>query len=825
MDLFSSLNRAQKDAVLHEKGPLLILAGAGSGKTRVITHRIAHLIQNCGVSPYRILAITFTNKAAREMQERVSALLEEGEDVWVSTFHSTCVRMLRKFCTSIGYDRNFVIYDTDDQKRVMKDVIKHLNIDPKKLSPKTILGAISKAKNEMIGPDEFFGTAGNRDIARAYKEYQDVLMKNNAFDFDDLLLKTVELFQTDREALGYYQNRFEYILVDEYQDTNAAQFELIRLLANHINDDGEPEHNLCVVGDDDQSIYKFRGADIRNILDFERYFPDTTVIKLEQNYRSTKRILNAANSVIANNMGRKVKALWSDNEEGDLITLTEYLNDLSEANSIVADIANAVQNGSGQYRDYAILYRTNAQSRVFEERFVNRGIPYKLVGGTNFYERMEIRDILAYLRTIDNSNDTMAIKRIINVPKRGIGDTTMDKIDDYAYVKDIPLYDALERAASVPGVSSRTANNIEHFLAIIGELRSLAASSVSAMSSLIDDILEMTGYDTDLKDQDPERYDDRMDNINELKNKIAQYLETAETPSLSGFLAEVALVADVDSVDNDADYVILMTLHSAKGLEFDHVYISGLEEGLFPSQMSIDSEHPDLEIEEERRLCYVGITRARKTLNLSYAKQRMMRGETQFNRVSRFVNELPRDIIRKRTEGAGNSGWADRTSSRFGTSYGSRGDSYSGTSYGSRGGSHSGSSYSGSSYGSRDGSYSDSSYSGSSYGRNRDFSLDDLPVHSGSGASLSDLLQKKRSTSASAGSSYQNPYTQKAPAAAPISSDGPGYGVGDRVKHVKFGVGTVTELTRGARDYEVTVEFAAGTKKMLAAFAKLVKVD
>jgi len=817
------LNAEQREAVLHGTGPLLILAGAGSGKTRVITHRIAHLIRDCGVSPYRILAITFTNKAAREMQERVSGLLEtEGADVWISTFHSACVRILRRFCTSIGYGTNFVIYDTDDQKRAMRDVLKRLNIDTKKLPPKQVLGIISQAKNELVGPDTFrtaYAGTVDRDVARAYEAYQAELLKNNAFDFDDLLMKTVELLQTDHEALAHYQNRFQYILVDEYQDTNTAQFALIRLLATHINEDGEPEHNLCVVGDDDQSIYRFRGANIRNILDFEKSYPDATVIKLEQNYRSTKRILETANTVIAHNRGRKAKKLWSDQPDGSLIRVTEYPSDIAEATSIVTEIAEDVREGRASYRDYAVLYRTNAQSRAFEEQLVVRGIPYKLVGGTNFYERMEVRDILAYMRTIDNG-DAMSVKRIINVPRRGIGDTTVDRADEYSYIRDMPLYDALLDAASIPALSSRSAGQIRRFTDLIEGLRDLLAQPEYSLPRLVDDILEATGYEEDLKEQDPEKAEERMDNVRELKNKLAQYVQTAEDASLSGFLAEVALVADIDSVDAAEDYIVLMTLHSAKGLEFDHVYIGGMEEGLFPSHMALEAdgeEHTTDNLEEERRLCYVGITRARKTLSLSYTTKRMVRGELQYNAPSRFLDELPRELVRRRTEVGEDSTWGGRSSMRRGSLDALLGSNRS--SYGT------GSAFTRSGRGTASGYSGGTSYYGGSSRNSRNLRSDSL--YSSDSDRPYDSVRSDRA--ASGAGRYVSPYgTSRSAGSSAVGGScaaPPDYAVGDSVRHIKFGVGVVKEITPGNTDYHVTVEFPSGVKQMLASFAKLVKVD
>ena len=826
MDLYDSLNDEQYQAVTHGSGPLLVLAGAGSGKTRVITHRIAHLIRECGVSPYRILAITFTNKAANEMKERVARLLDNAyNDVWVSTFHSACVRMLRRFCTGLGYESNFAIYDTDDQKRAMKDVLRHLNIDVKQFPPKQVLAVISKAKNELIGPEEFrsseIGRGCDRNIARAYTEYQEFLQKNNAFDFDDLLMKTVEMLQTNHEALAYYQDRFEHILVDEYQDTNTAQFEMVRLLATHVNRYGEPEHNLCVVGDDDQSIYSFRGANIRNILDFEKTYPEATVIKLEQNYRSTRRILDAANAVIKNNRGRKEKSLRTDNEEGELVRVTEYPSDLDEAKEIVREIGKQVRDGHSAYSDYAILYRTNAQSRVFEEQFVYSGIPYRLVGGTNFYERMEIRDMLAYLRVIENGNDAVSLKRIINVPKRGIGDTTVDRVDDYAYVKDIPLYEALCNATDVPSLGSRAISGVRKFTELIDSLRDKLSEKGYPLPQIIDDVLAATGYEEDLRAQEPEKASDRMDNINELKNKLAQYEQQADQPSLAGFLAEVALVADIDSIDNGSDYVVLMTLHSAKGLEFPHVFISGLEDGLFPSVRSFDPEEPGLSedegLEEERRLFYVGITRAMQTLMISYATQRMSHGEMQFNRPSRFLSELPREVTKKTV--VGGSTWSDRSSMRGSAG---RSGSYGSGGYGSgsvgRSSAYSSGSY-GNNFGDRRASRNSNSYGSydSDLGGYREYNSATVPA---------DAFRKHTDTGSNTRGEYRNLYAKPAtPAPVAASASALGYEIGDRVRHIKFGIGTVRSITAGSHDYEVTVEFAAGVKQMLASFAKLVKVD
>ena len=748
MSIYDTLNNEQRLAVMHDKGPLLILAGAGSGKTRVITHRIAHLIQDLDVSPYQILAITFTNKAAKEMRDRVDALIDYGaESIWVSTFHAACVRILRRFGEQIGYGRNFSIYDTDDQKSLMRGIIKRLNLDPKKYRERSFLSAISSAKNELVSPEDFPQYAG-RDYAasmqaKVYAEYQDALRENNALDFDDILFQTVLLFRQCPDVLAYYQNRFAYLLVDEYQDTNTAQFELIRLLANHTNEDGVVEHNLCVVGDDDQSIYKFRGANIRNILEFERHYPDAKVIKLEQNYRSTGNILEAANGVIANNLGRKAKALWTNCADGAPISCTQYENDREEARSIASEIANAVEQRKERYSDYAVLYRTNAQSRVLEEQFIYRGIPYRLVGGVNFYQRKEIKDLLAYLTTIENGLDAMAVKRILNVPRRGIGATTIERVENYAFFNAISFYDALTQASQIPSIG-KAASKVGDFVAMIDNLRERMASPDYTVRQLIEDVLEETGYREDLQQQDPEGAEDRLSNIDELISKAEDFAQNADDSSLGAFLCEVALVADIDSVDANRDCVLLMTLHSAKGLEFEHVFLCGMEEGLFPSYLSIAAEDAEQEIEEERRLCYVGITRAKKTLALSYATCRMLRGEMQYNRPSRFIHEIPRHLLQKSASHV-TAGNKNKTVSAVG------------------------------------------------------------------GKDLFTLINKSKEF-------------PPAPRQMASSADGLGYQVGDTVKHLRFGVGTVTDIRKGGKDYEVTVEFSSGSKRMLASFARLVKI-
>lgn len=769
MSIYDTLNPEQKRAVLHDKGPLLILAGAGSGKTRVLTHRIAYLIEERGVNPWNILAITFTNKAAKEMRERVDRLIGVGaEDIWVSTFHSTCVRILRRYADMIGYTRSFTIYDTDDSKTLMREICKYLNIDTKKMNERSILSVISKAKDEMISPEEFsknaHGDYTKAKYAQAYSEYQKRLKASNAMDFDDLIYKTVELFQTCTEALEYYQNRFRYILVDEYQDTNTAQFRFIHLLASGTNLYGEKEHNLCVVGDDDQSIYRFRGANIYNILNFEHAFPKTNVIKLEQNYRSTKNILNVANEVICNNQGRKSKSLWTENEEGEPVHFTQFNTDYDEADSITSEIKQMVEKGDCNYKDFAILYRTNAQSRLFEEKLVLKNIPYHMIGGVNFYSRKEIKDILAYLKTINNGSDDLAVKRIINVPKRGIGLTTVDRINNYAIEHEISFYDALTRASYIPGLE-RSAGKLAPFISLIEGLKSRLNQEGYSLRDIIDDILDATGYLRELEEEGEEEALERIANINELVNKIVTYEENSvEPPTLSGFLEEVALVADIDNLDEDNDKVVLMTLHSAKGLEFPYVYLCGMEEGIFPSYMSIHAENPNEEIEEERRLCYVGITRAMKQLSLSAAKQRMLRGETQYNKPSRFIHEIPRYLLKI------NTGDSRRSQSTMEDDF--------------------------------------------TTGRSRSY-LDD------------NVFEKPEKGLYKQSQVAYKPFVT--PAAKQFEGGKMGtldYGVGDTVKHIKFGIGVVTDITKGGKDYEVTVDFPKfGIKKLLSTFANLVKVD
>lgn len=637
MGIYDTLNEQQQEAVFCTEGPLLLLAGAGSGKTRVLTHRIAYLMDQ-GVNPYHIMAITFTNKAAKEMRERIDDLVGFGaEHIWVSTFHSTCVRILRRHIDKLGYGNSFTIYDADDQKSLIKQICKQYKIDTKMMPERKIINEISSAKDEFMTPSEY-ETRHQYDfkkkkIAQIYKEYQKQLKANNALDFDDLIFKTVELFQFHPEVLDYYQERFRYIMVDEYQDTNTIQFQLVSMLARKYQ-------NLCVVGDDDQSIYKFRGANVKNILNFENVFPEAVTIKLEQNYRSTKNILNAANEVIKHNKGRKTKKLWTENEEGDLIEFHQYGTEYEEARKIIHEIEDLSKEGY-DYKNMAILYRTNAQSRVFEESFMIKNIPYRIVGGTNFYQRKEVKDILSYLKVVDNGLDDLAVRRIINVPRRGIGAATIEKINVYAVEHNVSFLDACFSSDSIDTLGNAK-KKINGFADLIREFR--RKMQEGSLEELFKYITDETGYIANLKAEETEEAEGRIENINELLNKVVTYEQEAEEASLSELLEEIALVADIDNLEDSDNRVVLMTLHSAKGLEFPYVFICGMEDGIFPSYMTVMSEDDD-DMEEERRLCYVGITRAKKKLYLSAAKRRMMQGRTQFNKVSRFIDEIPEQLL------------------------------------------------------------------------------------------------------------------------------------------------------------------------------------
>lgn len=641
---FEQLNPMQQKAVQQKDGAVLILAGAGSGKTGALTVRIASMLEH-GIRPYNILAITFTNKAAKEMRDRVDALAgPAAQDVWISTFHSTCVRILRREIDKIGYSKDFSIYDADDQEKVMKEVFKDLNmsITDKTFTVRSAVSAVSHLKEEMISWEDYLKEVDKADIrswktSRVYEAYQTRLLKNNALDFDDLIYKTVYLFRTRPDVLDAYQERFKYIMVDEYQDTNTSQYELVRLLAAKYG-------NLCVVGDDDQSIYGWRGANIRNILDFEKDFPNASVIKLEQNYRSTKNILSAANYVIKNNKSRKDKTLWTENTTGSVIHVFRAENDIEEAVFVSETIDKNAVGGKARYSDFAVLYRTNAQSRAIEDRFVKKGIPYKLFGGVRFYERKEIKDILAYLKLIDNSADAVAIKRIINVPKRGIGEKSVEMAEHIAAERNISLFSALGRACEYPELKTR-GKKLTDFYEFICSLKRRAETI--SVHELIEAISEETGYKAELEADGTDDAMMRIDNIDEFISKAAEFEKTTEEATLSAFLEEVALVADIDSYNENDDAVVLMTLHSAKGLEFPYVFMVGMEEGLFPGSRAVSSCNTN-EMEEERRLCYVGITRARKELFLTYALHRMQHGQIQYNAPSRFLAELPQELLDNR---------------------------------------------------------------------------------------------------------------------------------------------------------------------------------
>lgn len=813
MSIYDTLNEQQKKGVYTVDGPVLLLAGAGSGKTRVLTHRIAYLIDEMGVRPTNILAITFTNKAAGEMRERVNRIVgHDGNQVWVSTFHSTCVRILRRYIDRLGYDHNFTIYDSDDQKTVMKDICKRLQIDTKMLKERTLLSAISSAKDELTGPVEYqlqvMGDYNKSKIAQVYHEYEAVLRKSNALDFDDLIVKTVELFKTCPEVLDGYQEKFRYIMVDEYQDTNTAQFELIRLLADKYR-------NLCVVGDDDQSIYKFRGANIRNILDFEKVYPEAVIIKLEQNYRSTQNVLDAANAVIKNNIGRKDKALWTRKGDGSRIHFRQFDTAFDEAEYITDDIAKKKREGIADYGGCAVLYRTNAQARMLEERFVTDGIPYDVVGGTNFYSRKEIKDMLAYLKTIDNGRDDVAVKRVINVPKRGIGATTITRVQEYAVMRNISFYDALKEADQIMTIG-KSAGKLQPFVTMIQTFRSKL--EFYGLEDLLKDIIETTGYVRELENSDEEDAEDRIANIDELISKTVSYEETHEKPSLSEFLEEVALVADIDRIEEDDNRVLLMTLHSAKGLEFSNVYMAGMEDGVFPGYMTITSDS-DEEMEEERRLAYVGITRAKDELTLTCAKQRMLRGETQYNPVSRFVKEIPEQLLDNKPPVYRNRNDLEYDEDSCERSY------FKAKPFSFGGG---------------------MSPAGSSPVGEKAYSGGGFKLESSSSESYQKVFDRKKPQSDVSAKPRAVATIKRTPAEnRPFIAGGgvgslkgvnglskgmPGdgeihYGTGDRVSHVKYGEGTVTKIEKGPRDYQVTVIFdEAGQKIMYAAFAKLKKL-
>lgn len=792
--LMDVLNDRQREAVSCTEGPLLVLAGAGSGKTRVLTYRIAYLIEEKRVNPWNILAITFTNKAAGEMKERVMKTVREGAaSVWVSTFHSSCVRILRRFGEYLGYGNNFSIYDADDQKIIMKQVIKRLDVDPKIYKERTMLNYISEAKDKLITPEAYAKDAveiREKKIALIYQTYQDDLMRNNAMDFDDLIMKTVELFMRFPEILDRYQERFRYIMVDEYQDTNHAQFKLVELLAAKYK-------NLCVVGDDDQSIYKFRGADVRNILEFETAFPGAQVVKLEQNYRSTGSILTAANEVIRNNRSRKKKTLWTANPDGALPKYYQFETGEMEAESI-ARMLQEKKEGGRDWKDMAVLYRTNAQSRLLEEACIRKNIPYLLVGGVNFYQRKEIKDILAYLKTIANGVDDLAVNRIINVPKRGIGLVTVGKMMNYAADHGLHLFDVVGIADKVPGIG-KAAQKIAVFSGQMDHLRELANDPTRTIAQLIEAVLKDTGYEEELKDEGEDEAKERLSNIHELISKAVSYEKEAEHPTLAEFLELVALVADVDRMDDKNSRVTLMTLHSAKGLEFPVVVMAGMEEGLFPSMMSISSVDQQ-EMEEERRLCYVGITRAREELVLTGARLRMVNGETRFALISQFIHEIPEDFIEKSKLERAEPRWASSSSLEDGNSL-----------------------------------VDDSALPWGMPAKKK--AVSSFEPGKNPYASSSALSEKRTMGSSTGGSTGTGSSTG---GGAGTESGAAGFGKtfsvvraaqldyqeGDRVLHTRFGAGTVEQIVDGAKDYEVTVNFdRTGVKKMFASFAKLQKIE
>ncbi|MGI6707035.1 MAG: DNA helicase PcrA [Clostridia bacterium] len=638
MDL-GGLNPQQKQAVLHTEGPLLIFAGAGSGKTRVLTHRVAYLIEEKGIYPGNILAITFTNKAAREMKDRIQRLVTKGwSDVWISTFHSTCVRILRRDIERIGYTRSFVIYDDSDQISVIKDCLKELNLNEKYYPVREVKSIISDAKNRILSPDEYAREAAGdfrkAKIAEMYKLYEKKLKDSNALDFDDLIIKTLELFVLCPDILDFYQKKFKYIHVDEYQDTNDAQYQLVRALAGYYR-------NICVVGDDDQSIYGWRGANIQNILDFEKDFPDAHVIKLEQNYRSSRIILDAANHVIQNNYGRKQKRLWTNRKGGSRITLFKSANEHEEAQYVCEQIEQRVSEGKNRLSDFCILYRVHAQSRVIEEMLMRFGIPYRIYGGLRFYDRKEIKDILAFLRIIINPADNVSLKRIINTPKRGIGDTTIQQLEDLAAEKQDSMFGCLLDIDNASGrISVRTIKRLRDFTSLIRKL--MAFKESMGLKEFVECLLEETGYLKQFLDQNTDEAKSRIENIREFVGAVKEYEESTPESTLEAFLENVALVSDIDTMDDQQNVVTLMTLHSVKGLEFHIVFMTGMEEGIFPHSRAFTDED---ELEEERRLCYVGITRAEDRLFLTYSMQRTLFGFTSYNMPSRFISEIPNDYI------------------------------------------------------------------------------------------------------------------------------------------------------------------------------------
>ena len=794
MDLNAILNKEQVEAVQRTEGPLLVLAGAGSGKTRVLTHRIAYLIQEKGVFPSHILAITFTNKAAAEMRERVEKLLPgEGNSVWVSTFHSMCLRILRREIEHLGYDRDFSIYDTDDQRTLMRQILKELKIDSKTLRERAVLSQISQTKNRGGNAEDYLSESDgdylSKLIYQCFKRYEEKLKENNALDFDDLLLKTLELFERFPGVLLQYQERFRYILVDEYQDTNDVQFRLIYSLAKKYS-------NICVVGDDDQSIYRFRGANLENILSFEAEFPGCHTIKLEQNYRSTSPILSLANTVIAENRRRKSKKLWTEKTEGKEVLFQEYETAEEEAREVIRHIRGE----NRFYKDFAILYRTNAQSRLFEEQCIAWNIPYQIVGGVNFYQRREIKDLLAYMKIMVNQKDDIAFERIINVPKRGIGNASIEKLRQYglqfggfSLIETIPF-------AKAAGLSGKALSEIDKFSQTVESWKK------EELGKLIERILDDTGYETELLSEGAIEAESRMENIRELEGKLLSYIqENGEDASLAAFLEEVSLLSDLDRSDLTEDKITLMTLHGAKGLEFPVVFLVGLSDGLFPSALSLGD---DEEIEEERRLCYVGITRAEEELYLSSAKNRMVNGQTQYFKISRFFEDIPDELLKKnllyRPKRSEEELFLENSGKSYYNSYLKNAESSIASYLGRSGeGGYGAKCYSGGSY-ERQGRGFGEPYGRQGIGFGKGQSTDAPKYGSLDTLKQSGLLQKGFSS---------------------LGKTKPSYQEGDRVKHTKFGEGSVLKIEEDVKDYLVTVLFdSSGQKKMMAGFAKLEKL-
>lgn len=765
MNYLDTLNPMQRQAVMNTEGPLLIFAGAGSGKTRVLTYRIARLIEQ-GVDPFHIIAITFTNKAAREMRERVNHITPLGEQVWVSTFHSTCVRLLRREISRLGRNSGFSIFDAQDSEKLIKLCIKELNLDDKRYPVRSLATAISAQKNELVDPDTFerrsAGDFRQTNIAEVYTLYQRKLAANNAMDFDDIIFQTVRLFEALPDVLAKYHDRFRYVMVDEYQDTNTAQYRLIRLLSGYAQ-------NLCVVGDDDQSIYGWRGANIKNILRFEKDFPQAKVVKLEQNYRSTQTILDAANAVIRHNHNRSPKKLWTENEAGGRIFTYKAYNEGEEGAFVAGTVKRNVQSGA-RYNDFAVLYRNNAQSRAIEDQLVMAGVPYRLFGGVRFYERMEVKDVLSYLKALHNPADDLAYMRIINIPRRGIGNSTIAKIQAYAVETGMPFSAALRDAGDIPGLKNKT-GKLAHFIEFMDECTAFAQEN--PVPALIQKILDDTNYLAGLVDG-TEEGESRIENVRELLSKAAEFDEQSENKTLGTFLEEVALVADIDNYQEDTDTVALMTLHSAKGLEFNSVFIVGFEENIFPAARSALSPDPD-DLEEERRLCYVGFTRARKTLYVTHAVTRMQYGQTASNAVSRFLKEVPREYIETVSARPGSSparvrkAASDHTVSLIGLSAGASAGSSAGS----------------------------------------------PAVASASPRGWASTPERR--------SSFVNPYLQNQPAARDSAKT---FCVGDRVRQLPYGLGRVIAIREKGEDQEISVAFdGAGIKKFMAHMSLLEKVD